>query len=72
MRYEVQTLENTNYADYGEKKVTKGLQHGVWRIVEHGSHREAGSDAVRRAFLYDGRFIGFRIIYVIFLIVVIT
>ena len=55
-----------------EKKVTRTLRHGAWRIIEHGSLRVARSDAVRRAFSYDGRIIGRRIVYVIFLIVVLT
>ena len=42
------------------------------RIIEHGSHRSAQSDAVRRAFSYDSRIVGCKIVYVIFLIVVIT
>ena len=54
------------------KWVTRGLQHGAWRIIEHGSHRTARSDAVRRAFSYEGRIVGCKIIYVIFLIVVIA
>ena len=40
------------------------------RIIEHGSHRTAQSDAARRAFSYDGRIVGCKIIYVIFPIVV--
>ena len=55
-----------------ENKVARGLQHGTWRIIEHGSHRAARNDAVRRAFSYDGRIVGCRIVYVIFLIVVIA
>ena len=42
------------------------------RIIEHGSHKAARSDAVRRAFSYDGRIVGCRIVYVIFLIIVIA
>ena len=42
------------------------------RIIEHGSHRAARSDAVKRAFSYDGRIVGCRIVYLIFLIVVIS
>ena len=42
------------------------------RIIEHGSHRAARSDAVRRAFSYDGRIVDCRIVYVIFFIVVIA
>ena len=41
-------------------------------IIEHGSHRAARNDAVRRAFSYDGRIAGCKIVYVIFLIVVIA
>ena len=41
-------------------------------IIEHGFHRAALSDAVRRAFSYNGRIVGCRIVYVIFLIVVIA
>ena len=67
----MQTPKNANYVDYVEK-VTRGLQHGAGRIIEHGSHRAARSDAVRRAFSYDGRIVGCRIVYVIFLIVVIA
>ncbi|WZZ26749.1 hypothetical protein YC2023_010150 [Brassica napus] len=33
------------------------------RIIEHGSHKAARSDAVRRAFSYDGRIVGCRIVY---------
>lgn len=36
------------------------------RIIEYESHRAAQSDAVRRAFSYDGRIVGCKIIYVIF------
>ena len=42
------------------------------RIFKHGSHRAAWNDAVRRAFSYDGRIVGCKIVYVIFLIVVIV
>ena len=42
------------------------------RIIEYESHRAAQSDAVRRAFSYDGRIVDCKIIYVIFLIVVIA
>ena len=52
--------------------VTRDLQHGAWRIIEHGSHRAAKSDAIRRTFSYDGRIFGCRIVYVIFFIVVIA
>ncbi|WZZ66395.1 hypothetical protein YC2023_077765 [Brassica napus] len=45
------------------KKVTRGLQHGAGLIIEHGSHRAARSDGVRRAFSYDGRIVGCRIVY---------
>ncbi|WZZ82650.1 hypothetical protein YC2023_103222 [Brassica napus] len=55
-----------------KKKVTRGLQHGAGRIIEHGSHRAVQSDAVRRAFSYDGRVVGCKIVYVIFFIVVIA
>ena len=54
------------------KRVIRGLQHGEGRIIEDGSHRAARSDAVRRAFSYDGRIIGCKIVYVIFVIVVIA
>ena len=53
------------------EKVTRGLQHGAERIIEHGFHRTVRSDAVRRAFLYDGRIVGCKIVYVIFFIVII-
>ena len=55
-----------------KKMVTRGLQHGAWCIIEHGSHRAAWSDAVRRAFSYDGRIVGYKIVYVIFITVVIA
>ena len=55
-----------------EKKITRGLQYDAWRIIEHRFHRTTWSDAVRRAFSYDGRIVGCRIVYVIFLIVVIA
>ena len=42
------------------------------RIIEHESHKAAQSDAVRHAFSYDVRIVGRRIVYIIFLIVVIT
>ena len=42
------------------------------RIIELGSHKAARCDAVRRAFSYDCKIIGRRIVYVIFLIVVIA
>ena len=58
-------------SNYGEKWLQE-VQHGAECIIEHGSHRTAGGDAVRRAFSYDGRIVGCRIDYVIFLIVVIT
>ena len=55
-----------------KKKVTRGFQHGAGRIIEYRSHRTAQSDAVRRAFSYDSRIVGCRIVYIIFLIVVIA
>ena len=68
----VQTPENTNYADHGEKRLQEVFSMVQWRIIEHGSHRAARSDAVRRAVSYDGRIVGRRIVYVIFLIIVIA
>ena len=38
-------------------------------IIEHGSHRAARNDGIRRAFSYDGRIVGFRIVYVIFVVI---
>ncbi|WZZ24577.1 hypothetical protein YC2023_007978 [Brassica napus] len=43
------------------KKITRGLQYGAGRIIEHGSHRTVQSDTVRRAFSYDGRIVDRRI-----------
>ena len=68
----VQTPENANYADHGKKKLQKVFSMVQRRIIEHGSHSAARSDAVRRGFSYDGRIVGYRIVYVIFLIVVIA
>ena len=44
-----------------EKMVTRGIQHGGERIIEHESHRTARSDAVRRVFSSGGRIVGCRI-----------
>ena len=63
---------SANYADHGEKKLQEVFSIEQGRIIEHGSHRAARSDAIRRAFSYDGRIVGCRIVYVIFLIVVIA
>ncbi|WZY89125.1 hypothetical protein YC2023_045860 [Brassica napus] len=46
--------------------ITRSLQHGAWRIIEHGSHRAARSDTVRRVFSSGGRIVGCKIVYVIF------
>ena len=42
------------------------------RIIEHESHRADRSDAVRRAFSYDSKIVGCKIVYVIFLIVIVA
>ena len=52
-----------------EKKVTRD---GAERIIGHGSHRVARSGTFKRVFSYSGTIVGSRIIYVIFLIVVIA
>ena len=49
-----------------EKYVTRDLQLGACRTIEHGSHRTARSDAVRRVFSQGGRIVGCKIVYVIF------
>lgn len=52
--------------------VTRGFQHGTWRIIEHGSYRTVLSNAVRHVFSNGGRIFGCRIVYVIFLNIIIA
>ena len=68
----VRIPENSNYADYRIKKVTRDLQYGAERTIGHESNKAIRSGAVRRVFTQDGKIIGCRIVYVIFLIIVIA
>ena len=72
MRSGVQIPKNANYVEHGEKGLQDVFSMVQGRIIEHGSHMAARSDAVRRTFSYDGRIVGCRIVYVIFLIIVIA
>ena len=49
-----------------EKYVTRDLEFGVWRTIEHVSHKTVRSNAVRRVFSQNSRIIDCKIIYVIF------
>lgn len=55
-----------------EKKIIISFQHAARRIIEHEFYRAVHNNAVRHAFLYEGRIVGCKNVYIIFFIIIIT